>query len=349
MMKRVQISILAVILVFVSHEIKAQFPSNVREITSIPNKSVSVKGNLSEGFIMEDLSWASTSSNACFPATQNAKFRGNHVLYGTVIPPYSEMTITVIPDDKSANFSIYGYQVGTSNYSVVPNLQSCVACEAEHKWDYQKVGKTQDHTRSIYFNSIEGSYNIFIGVVGANGLQTGGYTLKIDLVSQEDNSANQKPLKMYTAKSEKGKALGYKGDLKDGVKIYDLSWASKSNVACFPGTQNTKFNGNHIIYITELPANSNMAITVVPDDPKKNMSIYAYTTLPGNTDMVPNLGSCIECEAEHKWDYQKRGKTQDHTRTVNLSSMGSDYRVVIGVAGADGLDNGSFVIKIKTE
>jgi hypothetical protein len=29
--------------------------------------------------------------------------------------------------------------------------------------------------------------------------------------------------------------------------------------------------------------------------------------------------------------------------------MGSDYRVVIGVAGADGLDNGSFVIKIKTE
>jgi hypothetical protein len=327
----------------------AQFPASVKEIKSEPNKSVSVTGNLSQGIEMSDLSWASTSSNACFPATQNLKFTGNHVLYGTVIPPYSEMTITVIPDDKTANLSIYGYQVGTTNYSVVPNLASCVACEAEHKWDYPKAGKTQDHTRSIYFNSIEGSYNIFIGVVGAEGLKTGGYTLKIDLVTKVTSSEEQKPLKIYTAKSEKGKILSYKGDLKDGVKINDLSWASKSSVACFPATQNSKFTGNHIIFTTEIPANSVMDITVVPDDVNANMSIYAYQVGLTNTAMVPELSSCMACEAEHKWDYPKKGKTQDHTRTVSLNTLNNPYKVVIGVVGADGLTTGSFTLKIKVE
>jgi len=114
---------------------------------------------------MESLRWASNSSTACFPATQNPKFRGNYVLYVTEIPKYSNMEITVIPDDKNANFSIYAYQDGTTSNVYPLQLSSCVSCEAEHKRDYPKRGKTQDHTRSVKLNAINNPYRVVIGVV----------------------------------------------------------------------------------------------------------------------------------------------------------------------------------------
>lgn len=92
-----------------------------------------------------------------------------------------------------------------------------------------------------------------------------------------------------------------------------------------------------------------MSITVIPQNTNHNMSIYAYMTGMNNTAMVPNLNSCITCEAEHKWDYPKRGKTQDHTRRVYLNSVNRAYRVVIGVAGAGNLKSGDFILQIKTE
>lgn len=327
----------------------AQFPDGVNVIDAKPNTVTTFTGNLSDGKFISDLSWASSSSVACFPGTQNHKFTGKHVLHGFKIPPYSEVFVTVIPKNKNANFSIYGYQVGENRYPVVPNLKRCVSCEAEHKWDYKKRGKTQDHTRTIRFNSTNHSYNIFIGVAGADGLAEGEYTLEVNLKTRIQNTEEQKPLKMYSAKSEKGKTLAYKGDLAEGVKIHDLRWASRSSVACFPATQNHKFTGNHIIYITEIPPHSKMDITVIPDDKTKNMSIYAYMVGLNNNAAVPNLTSCVTCEADHNRDYKKVGRTQDHTRTVHLNAINNPYKVVIGVAGADGLTEGSFILKIKTE
>ena len=342
-------NIFAIIMLLLTSTIFAQFPKGVYSIDAKPNEITKVSGNLSDGVFLTDLSWASRSSTACFPATQNSKFTGRHVLYGFKIPEYSEVFITVIPKDKNANFSIYGYQVGLNRYPVVPNLNRCVACEAEHKWDYKKRGKTQDHTRRIRFNSTTHPYNIFIGITGADLLEKGDYTVEINLKSRIKNTSEQKSLKMYSAKSEKGKTLAYSGDLADGVKINDLSWASKSSVACFPATQNHKFTGNHIIYITKIPPHSKMAITVIPENKNDNMSVYAYMVGMNNDAMVPNLNSCITCEAEHKWDYKKRGKTQDHTRTVKLNATTRGYKVVIGVAGADALTKGKFRLQIKTE
>ncbi len=326
-----------------------QFPAGVNAIDAKPNALTEVSGNLSTGAIMQDISWASTSSNACFPATQNEKFRGNHVLHGFTIPPYSEVTITLVPKDRNKNFSLYGYQVGTTSYPVVPDLPRCVSCEADHKWDYPKRGKTQDHTRSIFFNSIANPYNIFIGVAGVKGLTSGAYTLKIDLKSKVINNSPQAPLKIYAAKSEKGKTLAYAGKLEDGTPMQNLDWADNSSVACFPGTQNKKFNGNHIFFVTEIPRQSNMTITLVPDDPKANFSLYTFQTGTSSRAMPPELNSCVACEADHKWDRPKRGKTQDHTRSTFHNAIQNPYRVVIGVAGADGLAKGGFKVMIKTE
>ena len=68
--------------------------------------------------------------------------------------------------------------------------------------------------------------------------------------------------------SEKGKVITYTGDLAEGCKIYDMTWAARSSMACFPGTQNSKFSGNHIFFVTELPPYSDMLITLIPDDKK---------------------------------------------------------------------------------
>ncbi len=336
-------------LVLLSVGLMAQFPSNVTNLDVTPNKEFTIKGDLSSGKEMNDLSWASLSNVACFPATQNAKFSGNHVLYSMELPPKSELKITVIPDNPKDNFSLYAYQIGTNNYSTVPNLTSCVSCEADYKWDYPKRGKTQDHTRSVKLTSIQNPYNVVIGVAGADGLTKGGYTLKIELKSAIQDNTPQEALKMYRAKSEKGKTLIYDGDLAEGVVIKDLSWASRSTVACFPATQNHKFTGNHIIYITEIPPHSIMEIKLIPDDKNANMSLWAYEIGVNSDAMVPNLTSCVTCEADYKWDYPKRGKTQDHTRSVKLNAINNPYKVVIGVAGADGLKKGKFKLQITVK
>ena len=325
----------------------SQLPDNVTKIDAKPNEVTTVSGNMESGDKIEDLSWASRSSTACFPGTQNSKFRGNHVLYMFEIPAYSEVSIKLIPKDKKANFSLYGYQVGTTNYSVVPELSSCVSCEADHKWDRPKRGKTQDHTRTIEFNSIKNSYNIFIGVSGPAELVKGEFTIEINLKSRVESTEEQAALKIYSAKSEKGKVITYTGDLAEGCKILDLSWAANSSVACFPGTQNTKYRGNHIFFVTEIPAYSDMLITLIPDDKKANMSLYAYQDGTTSDAYPPNLSRCVSCEADHKWDYPKKGKTQDHTRSVSLNSIQNSYRVVIGIAGADGLTTGTFKLKIQ--
>lgn len=344
------LSILFIIL-FHTELLMAQFPVHVKKIESFPNEEVVVKGNLNTGAHMDNLSWAWKSSIACFPATQKQKFTGNHLLYSTLLPKRAIMTITVAPDNKNANFSLYAYQIGTSNFATVPDLNSCVACEADYKWDYPKVNRTQDHSRTVELNSTDDQYNIVIGVAGADGLTEGTFTLSIKIEGGAENeNLVQDPVKVVPVKSEKGKEISVTGDLKDGVIIHDLSWAWNSSVACFPGTQVKKFTGNHVVYETELPENSEMEITVVPDDKNADFSLYAYQVGLNNKSIVPDLTSCVSCEADHKWDRPRSGKTQDHTRVVsNLTSMGNAYRIVIGVVGANGLKQGKYSLKIKVK
>jgi hypothetical protein len=175
---------LAIIIMAVPLLSMAQWPSEVTVVVSKSNDSVTVSGDLANGAIMEDISWAASSSNACFPATQNLKFRGNHVLYATSMPPRSIMTITVSPVDANGDLSIYGYMMGGTEYRVVPNLPSCITCEADHKWDRPWKGKVQTSERKIEFqNPTQNTYNIVIGVAAPKDVTTGQFNLKIKLKS----------------------------------------------------------------------------------------------------------------------------------------------------------------------
>lgn len=148
-------------------------------------EEVILEENLSNGSAIEDLSWAWQSNNACFVATQQKKFTGNHILFEGVIPAYTELTATVIPEDPSQNFSIYAYQTGESNTALPPDLSSCIRCEADYKWDRKWAGKTQDHTRTVkHLLALNTPYRLVIGIVGAEGLDEGDFTLKISPVKK---------------------------------------------------------------------------------------------------------------------------------------------------------------------
>ena len=48
--------------------------------------SQTLTGNLSDGKIIDDLSWAWNSSMACFVETAKNQYKGNHVFYKIEIP-----------------------------------------------------------------------------------------------------------------------------------------------------------------------------------------------------------------------------------------------------------------------
>ncbi|MCO6477869.1 MAG: hypothetical protein J5I94_14660 [Phaeodactylibacter sp.] len=138
-----------------------------------------------------------------------------------------------------------------------------------------------------------------------------------------------------------------RGDLADGAPMADLSWAWNSQNACFVATQQRKFTGHHALYQTSLPARAEMTIRVIPDGPTANLSLYAYSG--SGEHIVPNLPRCVSCEADYKWDYKYRGKTQDHSRSVSLRAVNNPYTVTIGVAGAEGLQEGAYTLEVILE
>lgn len=164
---------------------KAQFPTGTNEIRIPTNASIQIKGDLSKGNYLDDLSWAASNSVNCFDAEQNSKFNGYHVLYGSRLDVFTKIVITLIPDDKNANLSLYAYQVGENNFSVVPDLLSCIICEADYKNNDAKTERPFDYARQIEFDAANSPCNIFIGVTGANGLNSSSFVLKIKTENQQ--------------------------------------------------------------------------------------------------------------------------------------------------------------------
>lgn len=149
-------------------------------------------------------------------------------------------------------------------------------------------------------------------------------------------------------KSEKGKTVVATGKLENGKPLSTLEWAWSSSVACFPGTEAQKYDGNHVFFTADLPAKSEMYITIVPKDPNVNLSGYAYSVGPDKVVLPPNLSSVVSCEAESKWDRPKKNKTQDHTRVLpRLTAIKNPYSVVIGVTAPKAVTAGEFEVKVE--
>ncbi|MGB0525881.1 MAG: hypothetical protein ACPGJS_23075 [Flammeovirgaceae bacterium] len=323
----------------------AQWPASVNTVESKPNQTVEVRYDFAAGMEIQDLHWASRSSTACFPATQHAKFRGKHVLIGTAILPYSIMEITVIPDNQSENLSLYAYQIGTNDYTIPPHLKSCVSCEAEHQWDYKKRGKTQDHTRTVELNAIKNPYHVLIGVSGPAGVK-GSFTLRIKMETKvAEKYDDTAPAKVYRLQPVKGKTLAYQGDLAEG-KHFPLDWAATSNMACFPATRFEEFRGNHVFYVVDLPRYSKVKVTVTSVDGKR-INIYGMSGYDGKS-LPPNIRRCVSCEASYERYVGKPNLNKDAgPHSIEFMAINNPYKILIGVAGAKGVDAGKFQLQVE--
>ena len=105
----------------------------------------------------------------------------------------------------------------------------------------------------------------------------------------------QWPSNVAVDESKSNDTVSVSGDLTNGARMADLSWAANSSNACFVSLQNGKFRGNHLLYATTFPPHSIMTVSVTPTDANGDLSIYGY--MLGGTEhrVVPNLPSCITC------------------------------------------------------
>lgn len=158
----------------------AEWPAGLTVLPVKKGSTVEVKSDLEKGAPMPDLSWASTSSMACFPATQNKKFRGHHKLYVLTMPARSEMTITLTPKGRK-DMSLYAYQIGTTFFDLPPKVARATSCEADHKWDYPKKGKTQGKKRIVKLTSVNHPYNVVIGIAAPAGTTKGAFKLEVSV------------------------------------------------------------------------------------------------------------------------------------------------------------------------
>ena len=162
----------------------------------------------------------------------------------------------------------------------------------------------------------------------------------------------KKPIKVKPLKLPAGYNAGeVAGNIKDGSKLSSLRWAERSSVACFPGTRFEMFTGNHVFYRITLPAASSMKVIVTPADGKA-INLYALRQGMRRQAVPPNVTSAISCEASYPI-YANVSKTRrvrnkdDGTRKVEYISVNSSYSILIGVAGAEGLTEGDFKLKIE--
>lgn len=164
----------------ISTIMNAQWPSNVTVIDAGTGDSIVVNGDLSKGSKMDDLSWAWNAANACFPATQSSKFKGNHVFFALTMPTQCEMKISLTPTDPNGDMSIYAYRLSAAEYYLVPELGSCITCEADHRWDGNWKNKVPTSERKVSMqNPGKDMYNILIGVSGPATATSGTFTLKV--------------------------------------------------------------------------------------------------------------------------------------------------------------------------
>ena len=142
------------------------------------------------------------------------------------------------------------------------------------------------------------------------------------------------------------KTSSVQGSLKDGAKLNSLAWAWNSANACFPGTVAAKFTGNHVLYAVDLPPRSIMTVTVKPKNDSTNLSVYGYQIAPDKVILPEDLQYCVTCEADHERQFLRRGEVRTGTRSMRFNAIGNNYKVVIGVAGANNLTEGDYTLEI---
>jgi hypothetical protein len=306
-------------------------------------KPKTITGDLSSGKII-DLAWATQSSVACFPATRNEHFNGNHVFYTTELPPRSILKIKATPTASDVDLSLYAYLNGAGSKILPPDVHSVVSCEASSGSKNIKAPFNPGVAENVSVNATTNPYTVIVGVAGAQGTKAGAYSLTFDLTTSAPAPSGviTEATPIATVANE---TVSVSGKIDGGVEI-DLAWATKSSVACFPATKNDHFNGKQVVYSFDLPKYTNATIELFPQDPNLDLNLYAYEVGAKAVVLPPNISSVVSCEASYGTKNINVPYNPGGSEKVLMTALNNPYRVYVGVAGAQKVGKGSFDLRV---
>jgi hypothetical protein len=138
---------------------------------------------------------------------------------------------------------------------------------------------------------------------------------------------------------EKGKAVQVNGSLANGAKVDRLSLPA----TCIAESDKGDFSGNQVLFGVTLPANSDVDITVSPNEASKKIAIYAYTLPEGRFDLPDQANNASSCKSSTKAGMFSR----DAGPRIEISGGKQPQNLVIGVAGGPDATAGDFLLSVK--
>lgn len=128
--------------------------------------------------------------------------------------------------------------------------------------------------------------------------------------------------------------------LESGAPI-DLGFAEE--IYCFPATENENFNGSHVLTDFTQYARTDVTILVTPES-GVDLSLYVIQTGIGNESWPPNIsgGGGTICEVSYD---QVSDNNPGSPEGLTIPGWENDYRLIIGVAGAQGERSGAFKVE----
>jgi hypothetical protein len=133
-------------------------------------------------------------------------------------------------------------------------------------------------------------------------------------------------------------SLDVTGDLSDGA-CTNLAFAANRAVACFPATQNTSVEGNHVFYAFDLPGVSEATISLTSANDVTNL--YGYMNGDDTYMVPPYTPQVISCEAS----LPPFTNPADDVLTI-LNTLDVPRNVFFAVAGEAGAVSGGYDVTI---
>lgn len=339
-MRKLAVTPLLAASIFAFWPARAAEPTALRATTvTLGAGHTEVRGTVDGGGTV-DLAFAARSAMACFPATRNEHFDGNHVFYVVDLPARSTLDVTATPSTSDTDVSLYAYSVAPGTLPLPPTVTSAVACEASYGTTSRSAPYNPGKPEHVRLVATTSPYRVVVGVAGARKAKTGGFTLAFDLVT-----AAAPPSGRVTAATTVSLARGGNTTLEgvlDGGPLVDLAFAASSQVACFPATQNDAFAGAHVAYAVDLPPYTELTATVTPGASELDVGLYGYTVARSDTTSLPPVVSrAVSCESSGG-----RGPNPGRPESIRLVATTNPYRAYVIVAGSRGATRGAFKLAI---
>lgn len=154
------------------------------------------------------------------------------------------------------------------------------------------------------------------------------------------------PANVPYIKLKKSGKTTVEGNLSSGNIMQDLSWATSSQMACWPSIRDVEFEGRHVAYWFDLPEKSVVKITVTPRHSNRRINIYGYAGFDLKAT-PPALVYTNICEASHPtWVGQPNLNEPSKPQTIEFNTTTRRTSIYFAVAGARNVLEGDYTISI---